>query len=265
MATPQWSTRLACSLKGRCDIADFTATTGLVLQLNTGTNGAPVWTTLQNGGSGGANELRFSDQSNQGATASASWPYMTRPGSTQAVPYQYAFTADTTSLGLWGTTSNTPISFVQDATHYLSHRWSWDAVGTFASAPIFTAYASSAHASITRGDASLLGGHATDTGGTARSYLKGVLWGRVTSAGAPATNPTAFTVTDGATGSVAPTAGANWSANQGLQGDNDFLTAAATPAATTADSLNMMIDLFTGPNMATGTYTNVISCKYTFA
>lgn len=246
-------------------MGDFTATTGLVLQINTGTNASPVWTALNNGGTSGANELRFSDQSNQGSTASASWPYMTRPASTQAVPYQYAFTADTTSLGLWSTSTTTPVAFVQDATHYLSHRWSWDATGTFAAAPIFTAYASSAHAAITRGDNSLLGGNATDTGATARSYLKGVLWGRVTSAGAPAANPTAFTVTDGATGAVTPTAGANWSANQGLMGDSDYLQAAATPAATTADSVNMMIDLFTGPNMATGTYTNVISCKYQFA
>lgn len=246
-------------------MADFAATTGLALQINTGTNASPVWTTLSNGGTAGANELRFSDLSTQGAVASASWPYMTRPGSTGAVNFQYAFTADTTSLGLWGTTSTTPVSFVQDASHYLSHRWTWDNLGTFASAPIFTAYASTAHGAISRGDNSPLGGNTTDTGGTARSYLKGVLWGRVASAGAPATNPTAFTVTDGSTGSVAPTAGANWSANQGLQGDNDFLTAAATPAAVTTDSLNMMIDLFTGPNQATGTYSAiVISCKYTF-
>jgi len=245
-------------------VADFAATTGLVLQINTGTNASPVWTALSNNGTSGANELRFSDLSTQGATASASWPYMTRPGSTQQVPYQYAFTADTTSLGLWGTSTNTPVAFAQDASHYLSHRWSWDALGTFASAPIFTAYASTGHAAITRGDSSLLGGNTTDTGGTARSYLKGVLWGRVTSAGAPATNPTAFTVTDGATGAVTPTAGANWSSNQGLQGDNDWLQAAATPAATTADQLNMMICLYTGPNELTGTYLPVISCKYTF-
>lgn len=246
-------------------MADFAATTGLVLQLNTGTNGAPVWTALNNGGTSGANELRFSDSSAQGAVASASWPYMTRPGSTQQVAYQYAFTADTTSLGLWGTTSTTPVAFVQDGTHYLSHRWSWDAVGTFASAPQFTAYPTNGHSNPSRGDNTPLGGNTTDTGGTQRSYLKGVLWGRVTSAGAPAANPTAFTVTDGSTGSVSPTAGANWSANQGLMGSIDYLAAAAVPAATTADSLVMMMTLFTGPNMATGTYNGiVIVCSYTY-
>jgi len=86
------------------------------------------------------------------------------------------------------------------------------------------------------------------------------------SAGAPAAAPTNVpVVTDGATGNLSPTAGANWLTNyQGLQGDNDFMTAAATPAATTADQLIMMLTLFTGPNMATGTYTNVCSVKYTF-
>ena len=245
-------------------IADFAATTGLAFQLNTGTNATPVWTTLNNGGTAGANELRFNDQSNQGSTASASWPYMTRPGSTGQVNFQYAFTADTTSLGYVSTSTTTPTSWVN--TNYMDCRWNWDALGTFASAPIFTAYATTGHAAITRGDNSLLGGNATDTGATARSYLKGNLFGRVVSAGAPAAAAAnAPVVTDGATGSLTPTAGANWLVNyQGLQGDNDFMTAAATPAATTADQLNMMLTLFTGPNMSTGTYQNVISVKYTF-
>jgi hypothetical protein len=246
-------------------MADFTATTGLVLQQNTGTNAAPVWTALNNGGSGGANELRFSDLSTQGATASASWPYMTRPGATGQVNYQYAFTADTTSLGYLGTSTNTPIAWSN--ANYNDKRWSWDAVGTFASAPIITMYPTNAHGSVTRGDNSPLGGNTTDTGATQRSYFKANAWGRVTSAGAPAAAPTnAPTVTDGATGSLAPTAGANWLTNyQGLQGDNDFITAPFTPAATTADSWPVMLTLFTGPGMATGTYSAiVISCKYTF-
>lgn len=246
-------------------MADFAATTGLVLQQNTGTNGSPTWTTLNNGGSGGANELRFSDQNNQGSTASASWPYMTRPGSTGQVNYQYAFTADTTSLGYLGGGTSTPATWAN--ANYNDKRWNWDSVGTFASAPVFTMYPTNAHGAITRGDGSPLGGHATDTGGTARSYFKANAWGRVTSAGAPAAAPTnPPTVTDGTTGSLSPTAGANWLTNyQGLQGDNDFITFPSTPAATTADSWPVMLTLFTGPNMATGTYAAiVISIKYTF-
>ena len=242
-------------------MSDFTT---FQFKLNTGTQAAPVWTALANGGTGGANELRFSDQSNQGATASASWPYMTRPGTTQQVNYQYAFTADTTSLGYLGTSTNTPITWANS--NYNDAQWSWDAVGTFASAPIFTAYASSAHAAITRGDNSLLGGNATDTGATARSYLKGNLYGSGATTQTPAAAPTnAPVVTDGATGSLSPGTGA-WLTNyQGLQGDNDYITYGSTPTATTAQVVYMMLTLFTGPNMATGTYTPVISVKYTYA
>ena len=65
---------------------------------------------------------------------------------------------------------------------------------------------------------------------------------------------------------MTPTAGANWATNyQGLQGDNDYLQFPATPAATTADNINIMLALFTGPGMATGTYANDVSAKYTFA
>jgi hypothetical protein len=232
-------------------MADFAVTTGLVFQLNTGSNGTPTWTALNNSGSAGANELRFSDVSNAGTTASASWPFMTRPGSTGQVNFQYAFTADTTSLGYLGGGTNTPITWANS--NFQDARWSWDNLGTFASAPIFTAYPTSAHGTITRGDNSLLGGNTTDTGGTARSYLKGNLFGRVNSAGAPAAAPTNAPVVTELT---------NY---QSMQGDNDFMTAAATPAAVTADSINMMLTLFTGPNMATGTYTNVVSVRYTFA
>jgi hypothetical protein len=88
----------------------------------------------------------------------------------------------------------------------------------------------------------------------------------VTSAGAPAAAPAnAPVVTDGATGSLAPTAGANWLTNyQGLQGDNDFITAPFTPAAVTADQWNLMIRLFMGANMTPGTLTPVVSLKYTW-
>lgn len=242
-------------------MADFTT---FRFQLNTGSNGTPTWTAVPASGAGTGQELRFSDLSNQGSTASASWPFTTRPTSgTSGVDYLYVFTADTTSLGSIGGGTSTPAAFANS--NYMQLRLDWDAVGTFASAPIFTAYPTTAHGSVTRGDGSILGGHASDTGATARSYLKGNMFGRVVSAGAPAAAPgSAPTVTDGSTGSVSPTAGANWAAWQGLQGDNDYLTAAATPAATTADQLNLMIRLFMGANETPGTYTPVISCKYTY-
>jgi hypothetical protein len=235
----------------------------LNLRLNTGTNASPTWTAI--GQSGTGVELRFSDLSTQGSTASASWPFMTRPGSVQHVAFQYAFSADTTSLGYLGNASSTPATWANS--NYNDLQINWDNVGTFASAPILTAYYTTGHGAITRGDNDVLGGNTTDTGATARSYMKANLWGRVASAGAPGAAPTnAPAATDGSTGSVSPTAGANWMTNyQGLMGDNDYITAAATPAATTADQLHAMLDLWTGPNMSTGTKTPVVSVKYQFA
>jgi hypothetical protein len=242
-------------------VADFTTAR---FQLNTGTNAAPVWTTVPASGAGTGQELRFSDLSTQGAVASASWPFTTRPVSgTSGVDYLYVFTADTTSLGSLGTSTNTPVAFSNG--NYMELRFDWDNLGTYASAPIFTAYPTTAHGAISRGDGSLLGGHATDTGATARSYLKGAMFGRVVTAGAPAAAVgSAPVVTDGTTGAVSPTAGANWSTYQGLQGDNDWLAFPSTPAAVTADQINLMLRLFMGANMTPGTLVPVISWKYTW-
>lgn len=244
-------------------MADFSVAR---FQVNTGTNASPVWTSVPASGAGTGQEIRFSDLSTQGATASASWPFTTRPTSgTSGVDYGYVFTADTTSLGFLGTSSTTPTAFTNAS--YLQFRFDYDAVGTYASAPIFTAYPTTAHGAISRGDGSILGGHASDTGGTARSYLKGNMFGRVTSAGAPAAAPSnAPTVTDGTTGAVNPTAGANWLTNyQGLQGDNDWIAFPSTPAATTADQINLMIRMFMGANETPGTLVPVISWKYTYS
>ena len=190
---------------------------------------------------------------------------MTRPASTQHVPYQYVFSADTTSLGYVSTSTSTPTAWTN--ANYNHARWNWDNTGTFASAPILTAYKDNTHAAISRGDNSPLGGNTTDTGATARSYLKANAWGRVDSAGAPAAAPTnAPAVTDGATGALTPTAGANWLTNyQGLMGDVDWIAFPSTPAATTADTWHIMFDLWTGPNQATGTYVmDLPALKYTF-
>lgn len=242
-------------------MADFTT---LRLQVNTGSQGTPTWTAVPAAGSGTGQEIRWNDQSNQGSTASASWPYMTRPASTGLVNYLYVFSADTTSLGSLGGGTSTPVAFAN--ANYNHSRWDWDNTGTFASAPIFTAYPTTAHGAVTRGDNTVLGGNTTDTGATARSYMKANAFGRVSSAGAPAAAPTnAPVVTDGTTGSLAPSAGANWLTNyQGLQGDNDYISFPSTPAATTADDWATEFCLFTGPNMGTGTLLPIISLRYTY-
>lgn len=176
------------------------------------------------------------------------------------------FTADTTGWGVYGggTSAAAPAQFAN--TQYRMMRLNYDNVGTYASAPVFSAYPDNTHGTVTRGDASLLGGHTSDTGGTARSYLKGQMFGRVDSAGVPAAAPTnAPAVTDGSTGSVGPSAGANWVTNyQSMQGGNDYITFPSTPAATSADTISLMIRLFMGANLATGTYANVATWSYTY-
>lgn len=243
-------------------MADFTS---LAFNLNTGTNASPVWTSVPASGAGTGQELRFSDSSAQGAVASASWPAVTRPTSgTAGVDYIYVFTADTTSLGIFGTTSTTPVAYSNTA-QYRFLRMNWDNTGTFASAPRFTAYASTAHSAITPGDNSILGGNSSDT--SSHSYLKGNAFGRVDSAGVPAAAPSnAAGATDGSTGSLSPTAGANWLTNfQSLMGDTDYITAPFTPAATTADQWSLIIRLFLGANTAAGVATPVISARYTYS
>lgn len=215
-------------------------------------------------GSGTGQELRWNDLATQGAVASASWPYTTRLGSATIISYLYVFTADTTSLGSLGGGTSTPTAFSNN--NYNHSRWDWDNTGTFASAPIFTAYPTTAHGAVTRGDNSELGGNTTDTGATARSYLKANAFGRVSSAGAPAAAPTnGPAITDGTTGSLVPTAGANWLTNyQGLQGGNDYITFPSTPAATTADDWATEFCLFMGPNIGTGVLVPVITLSYTY-
>ena len=239
-------------------MADFTT---LKMEANHGTLGAPVWVEV---GPTAAKEVRWSDSATQHNVASASWPAMIRPAATAIVSYTYAYTADATGWGFISGQASPCPAYSKD--NYLWARWNWDALGTFASAPIFTAYPTTAHGAITRGDGSLLGGHATDTGATARSYLKGNAFGRVDSAGAPAAGPAnAPVVTDGTTGSVSPTAGANWLTNfQGLQGDNDYITAPFTPAATAANTWSIHFALFTGPNEVPALYVVVMTLKYTW-
>jgi len=241
-------------------MADFTT---LTMEANDHSTGAPNWVEV---GPTANHEVRWSDQDDQKNVASAAWPAMIRPAATSIVDYTYAFTADATGNGFYSQSGGVACpSFSKD--NYLWARWWWDNLGTFASAPIFTAYPTGAHGAVVRGDGSLLGGSAdTKPGASEFSYLKGNAYGQVVSGGAPAAGPAAApVVTNGAVGSVSPGAGANWLANfQSLQGDNDYITAPFTPAATTQDQWNLHFALFTGPNETPATYTVVMSLKYTW-
>lgn len=242
-------------------MADFTT---LRLEGNHGTQAVPVWVEV---GPTAGKEVRWSDSATQNAIASASWPAMIRPAATAIVSYTYAYTADAVGWGFISGQASPCPAFSKD--NYLWARWWWDNLGTFASAPIYTAFLTTAHAAITRQnpDGGLLQGSAdTKPAASAFSYLKGNAFGRVVTAGAPAAGPAnAPVVTDGIVGSVSPVAGANWLANfQSLMGDNDYITAPFTPAATTQDQWNVHFALFTGPNMLPALYQVVQTLKYTW-
>ncbi|GAI58951.1 unnamed protein product [marine sediment metagenome] len=130
-------------------MADFTL---IQMECNDHSTGAANWVAI-----GGANtEVRWSDQNDRHDINANVWPAMIRPAATAIVNYTYAYTAVATGKGFYSESGgiNTPV-WSKDS--YLWARWDWDDVGTFASAPIFTAYPTVAHGAVVRGDDSLLG------------------------------------------------------------------------------------------------------------
>jgi hypothetical protein len=256
-------------------MADFATgwngTAGIGLSANLGTQASPVWTALNNGGSGGANELRWSDSGViANNSSSAVWPFTTRPGSPAALPYLYAYTADAVGSGVLPSAAppNLPTAFAR--ANYNQLRIGWDNAGTFASAPILTAYNSSAHANPTRGDGSVTGGANPDTGTTTpRSYVKANMFGANTAAvpSAPGAGPGADpAATDGATGALTFAGSAAWLTNfQSLGADLDYIQYGNTPTALTAAVLYIELAFFVGPNMLTATLTpDVPAVKYSY-
>lgn len=251
------------------------------LDVNGGGSGTTFTATnvsLPMGGNG--IELRWSDSVTTMTTKSyVEWPAFVRPasGTSPATTFAlYYFSADTgiagggTGVGIPG--GATPVVYTN--ANYMQLRWNI-AAGTFAfaSAPILTAYDDNTHvAPAARASTSSpafpnnLSGSSTDTSGTAvRSYLKANAYGRFADvpAAAPANAPV---VTDGAANATATTTATSWLTNyQGLMADVDFITCGATPAASTPANWNFILALFSGANMATGTYTSVVSLKYTFS
>lgn len=151
-------------------------------------------------------------------------------------------------------------------------RWNWDATGTFAAAPQFTAFGDNTHATPSAGTqpgaqagSPIVNGHATDTSST--SYLKINAYGNGSSqapaAGSVGTNPSATT---GSAGSVSPGSAAWLTTWQSAQGWTQYILCTATPAATTANTWNFTLVLFMGVNMSTGSaITPVLSFQYAYS
>lgn len=239
-------------------MSDFTT---LRLQGNTATSspygeggGSPTWTTMSFNGSSGANELRFcATGAGSTTTASASWPYVTVPGSVAVVGDVFLYTADTTGYNI-----NT---YDGTASHYLQFRFDWDNTGTFASAPSFTAYSDTTHAAASPGTqpgaqsgSPIINGHATDTSST--SYLKANAYGYGVDTSGVQQTPTAnaggtLSATVGTAGSVSPGASAWLSSWQSLMSNTQYITDGVIPKATTAGDYYILLVLYTGPNMST--------------
>lgn len=132
-------------------MADFTT---LTMEANHGTQPAPVWVEV---GPTANKEVRWSDLATQKNIASAAWPAMIRPAATAIVSYTYAYTADAVGNGFISNAGAIDCpAYSKD--NYMWARFNWDNLGTFASAPIFTAYPTTGHGAIARDDGSLLGG-----------------------------------------------------------------------------------------------------------
>lgn len=231
---------------------------------NSGTDAAPVWNAVTFGGSAGANEIRWcAAGAGAGNTPSASWPQYSRPNSgTQAVPELWYFTADTTGTKVAtydGTNGHANVACID-----------YDAVGTYAAAPTFSAWGDNTHTAPSAGTqpggqsgSPIVNGHATDTGST--SYLKINEYGD-DQTGNPAAGSvgTTLAVTSGTSGSVSPGAAAWLATWQSAQGAIQYITHRRTPAATTAGKIFFTPVLYTGVNMSLGTLQPVITYTYSY-
>lgn len=247
-------------------MADFTT---FKLQGNTGaSDAAPTWTDVLFGTA--ANELRMcAAGAGAGNILAANWPTFLRPNAVGVIPECWLYTVD----GSGGLKIST-----YDATgaHYNQFRLNWDALGTFASAPLISAWKDNTLPAASPGTqpsplaggdgTSVVNGHATDTNST--SYLKAAVFGNgVTAAGAtdnPGTNMGSTPgATNGSAGGLA-TVNATWTAWQSLQAATAWVVNGAIPKATTAGTWNFLLALFSGPNQTGGTLTPVIGCSYTW-
>ncbi len=235
--------------------------------MNTGSDATPTYTSgaVAFGGSSGANEMRFANSGASTTTASASWPYITRPASgTATVSQMWGFTADTTGLQVATYTGSNANANVL--------RWNWDNTGTQVAAPQFSYFNTvSGHVAPTPGDNSIAGGNSTDT--SSMSYMKINAYGAFTTtnltAGSVGTNPSATTGNQGTSGVNTCTASdwlnthVSW---QDAQGWLHYVVLNSTPTAVTAGDWNWTCVLFVGVNMSTGSFSaGGFTLQYTYS
>lgn len=239
------------------------------MQANTGTSDAsPTFTDVL---FGTANyELRFcASGAGAGNIASASWPIFTRPGSVSVVPECWAYLGADASGGLKVTT------YDGTTAHFKQFLISWDAVGTFASAPIISAWKDNTYPAASPGTqpnpgdgSAVINGHATDTNSFsylhANAYGYGVDTGGVQQTPSANAGGTLAANSHSASGAASPATGAWLATWQDLQAATNYIQDGVTPKATTAGLWYFVLALFSGPNMAGGVLVPVLGLQYLF-
>ena len=246
-------------------MTDFTS---FALNGNTGASDAsPTWSSFTFAGANYEMRLCGTGVGN-GTTASASWFPYTRPGSVGVVPEMWMYLGADASGGLKVTT------YDGTTAHYMQFRLNWDNTGTFASAPIISAWATTALPAASPGTqpgtgdgTAFINGHATDTSST--SYIKANAYGQgLTAAGVqqtPASNAAGtLAATTGTAGAVSPGSAAWLATWQSLQASSQFIQDGAIPQAVTAGLWYFLLSCWTGPSMTGGTLLPQVATQYTW-
>jgi hypothetical protein len=246
-------------------LSDFTT---VKYQVNSVSDASPTWNDVLLGTANYG--LRFCAASAGGASiASASWPIYPNPASTGVVPECWGYFGSDASGGIKLAT------YDGTSAHYMQLRISWDALGTFATAPIISAWKDNTYPAAVPGTqpgtgdgSAVVNGQATDT--NSQSYFLANAYGQgMTSAGSqqtPAANA-AGTLTLGThsgAGAAVPGSAAWLATWQDLQAATDYIQNGGVPKATTAGLWYMVMALFTGPNMKAGTLTPVLGFQYSW-
>lgn len=253
-------------------MADFTT---LKLQGNTGTSpagegsGTATWTDVLFGTSGYELRAALSSGSQTTTTASASWPSILKPSTgTTLIDKMYAFTADTTGFVI--------TNYDGTSSHYLQFRINWDNTGTYASAPIISAWKDNTLPAASPGTqpspssggdgSSIVNGTSGESSSLsllhANAYGQGLTSGGVQQT--PSANAAGTLAVNSHSASGAATPGsAAWLATwQDLQAATNWIANGATPQATTAGLWYFVLALWLAAGMTGGTLLPVLGFQY---
>lgn len=244
-------------------MSDFTT---LKSQFNSGASDAsPTWTDILFGTAN--HEMRLcASGAGGGSIASASWPTYTKPGSVGVIPEMWCYTGSDNSGGAKLTT------YDGTSAHYMQWRVNWDNTGTFAAAPILSAWKDNTLPAAVPGTqpgtgdgSSYVNGQSTDTSNT--SYIKANAYGYGVDTGGtqqtPASNAAGtLTATSGTAGAVNPGTGAWLATWQSLQAATQYIQDAVTPKATTSGFWYTVFAWYVGPNQTGGTLVPVLGYQY---